>query len=185
MTSENESDSRLVVSNSLRPHGLYSPWNSLGQNTGVGRLSLLQGIFPTQGLNPGLLHCRQILYQLRHKGSPRILEKLAYSFSRRSSGLRNQTGVSCIAGGFFTNWATREALQQETTNVKGKNYTQQLKQTITRAHIWLGGYLFLPDTVENIIQEHQSENSDGFCLSSGENLALDFRLFCSKLKVYE
>ena len=43
--------------------------NSPGQNTGVGSLSLLQGIFPTQGLNPGLLHCRLILYQLSHKGS--------------------------------------------------------------------------------------------------------------------
>ena len=52
------------MSNSLQPHGLYSPWNSLGQNTGVGSLSLLQGIFPTQGSNPGLPHCRQILYQL-------------------------------------------------------------------------------------------------------------------------
>ena len=48
-------------------HGLYSPWNSPGQNTGVGSISLLQGFFPTQGLNPGLLHCRQILYQLSHK----------------------------------------------------------------------------------------------------------------------
>ena len=54
----------------LWPHGLHSPWNSLGQNTGVGSLSLLQGIFPTQGSNPGLLHCRRILYQLSHKGSP-------------------------------------------------------------------------------------------------------------------
>ena len=44
--------------------------NSLGQNTGVGSLSLLQGIFPIQGSNPGLLHCRQILYKLSHKGSP-------------------------------------------------------------------------------------------------------------------
>ena len=43
------------------------PWNSPGQNTEVGILSLLQGIFPTQGLNPGLLHCRQILYQLSHR----------------------------------------------------------------------------------------------------------------------
>ena len=50
------------------------PWGSLGQNTGVGSLSLLQGIFPTQGSNPSLLHCRQILYQLSHKGSPRILD---------------------------------------------------------------------------------------------------------------
>ena len=57
------------MSDSLRPHGLYSPWNSPDQNTGVGSLSLLQGIFPTQ----------------------------------------DQTRVSCIVGGFFTNWAIREA----------------------------------------------------------------------------
>ena len=54
----------------LWPHGLYSPWISPGQNTGVGSLSRLQIIFPTQGLNSGLPHCRQILYQLRHQGSP-------------------------------------------------------------------------------------------------------------------
>ena len=63
-------ESRSVVSNSLRPHGLYSSWNSLGQYTGVGSLSLLQGIFPTQGSNQ----------------------------------------VFCIAGRFFTSWATREPL---------------------------------------------------------------------------
>ena len=63
-----EHESRSVVSNSLRPHGLYSPWNSPGQNTGVGSPSRLQGIFPTQGSNPGLPHCRPILYQLSRKG---------------------------------------------------------------------------------------------------------------------
>ena len=61
------SESRSVVSDSLRPHGLYSPWNSPGQNTGTGSLSLLQGIFPTQESNPGLLHCRWILYQLSYR----------------------------------------------------------------------------------------------------------------------
>ena len=61
------SEGRLVVSDSLGPHGLYSLWNSPVQNTGVGSLSLLQGIFPTQGSNSGLLHCRRILYQLRHR----------------------------------------------------------------------------------------------------------------------
>ena len=96
-----------VVSDFLWPHGLYSPWNSLGQNTGMGSLSFLQGIFPTQRSNSGLLHCRQILYQLSHKGSPRILEWVAYPFSSRSSRPRNQTGVSCIAGRIFTNWAIR------------------------------------------------------------------------------
>ena len=59
-----------VVSDFLQPHGLYSPWNSPGQNTRVGSLSLLKGIFPAQGSNPGLSHCRWILYQLSHKGSP-------------------------------------------------------------------------------------------------------------------
>ena len=63
-----EHESRSVVSNSLQPHGLYSPWNSPGQNTGGGSLSLLQGIFPTQGSNPCPPHCRLILYQLSHKG---------------------------------------------------------------------------------------------------------------------
>ena len=63
------SESRSVVSDSLRPCGLYSPWNSPGQDTGMGSLSLLQGIFPTQGSNPGLPHCRRMLYQLSHKGS--------------------------------------------------------------------------------------------------------------------
>ena len=65
----NESKSCSVVSDSLRPHGLYSPWNSPGQNTGVGSLSFLQG----------------------------------------SSQPRNRTQVSCMAGGFFTSWATGEA----------------------------------------------------------------------------
>ena len=62
-----ESESCSVMSDSLQPHGLYSPWNSPGQNTGVGCLSLLQGIFPTQGLNPGLLNCRRILHQLSYQ----------------------------------------------------------------------------------------------------------------------
>ena len=61
----NWSESYSVMSNSLQPHGLYRPWNSPGQNTGVSNHSLLQGILPTQGSNP---HCRQILYQLSYKG---------------------------------------------------------------------------------------------------------------------
>ena len=60
--------------------------------------------------NSGLQHCRGILYQLSHKGSPRILEWVPYPFSSRSSWRRNWSGVSCTAGGFFTNWAIKEAL---------------------------------------------------------------------------
>ena len=72
-----KSESCSVVSDSLRPHGVQSPWNSPGQNTGVGSLSFLQGIFPTQGLNSGLSHCRQILYQLSHQGSPGVSPRVS------------------------------------------------------------------------------------------------------------
>ena len=58
-----------VMSDSLWSHGLYSPCNSPGQNTGVGSWSLFQGIFPTQGSNWGLLYCRRIPYQLKYPGS--------------------------------------------------------------------------------------------------------------------
>ena len=64
---QSQSESLSVASDSLQPRGLYSPWNSPGQNTRVVSLSLLQGIFPTQRSNPSLPHCRQILYQLSHK----------------------------------------------------------------------------------------------------------------------
>ena len=74
-----ESESHSVMSDSLGPHGLYSPWNSPGENTGMGSHSLLQRIFPTQGLNPGLPHCRWILYQLSHQGSPKCSKHLDYS----------------------------------------------------------------------------------------------------------
>ena len=70
---QSESENRSVITNSLRPVGLYSPWNSPDQNTWVGSCSLSLGIFPTQGWNPGLLHCRWILYQLSHQRSPSTL----------------------------------------------------------------------------------------------------------------
>ena len=83
-------ESEVKVPQSSPPVGdpvgnIYSPWNSAGQNTGVGSLSLLQGIFPVQGLNPGFLHCRPILYQLSHKRSPRILQWVACPFCSRST----------------------------------------------------------------------------------------------------
>ena len=67
------------------------------------------GIFPTLGSNPGLPHCRQILYQLNHQENPRILNWVAYPLCSGSSWPRNLTGVSCIAVGFFISWATMEA----------------------------------------------------------------------------
>ena len=129
------------VPNSLWPHGLQPirllcPWDFPGKDTGVGCHFLLQGLFPTQGSNPGLLHCRQILYRLSYKGSPwkwkwsRSVQwtvpyqaSLSMGFSRQgywsglpfsspgdlpSPGIEPQ--VSCTAGRFFTDCATREAL---------------------------------------------------------------------------
>ena len=91
------------------PPGSSVHGDSQGKNTGVGCHALLKGIFLTRGLNPGLLHCRQIVQCLSHQGNPWILEWVACPFSRGTSLPRNWTRVSCIAGGFFTNWATREA----------------------------------------------------------------------------
>ena len=79
--------------------------DSPGKNTGAGCHALLQRIFPTQGSNQHLLcllHCRWILYQLSHQGRPRVLERVAHPFSGGAPRPRNQTGISRIAGGFFT-----------------------------------------------------------------------------------
>ena len=87
-----------VMSDYVYPIGyrLICPWDSPGKNTRIGSLSLLQGIFPTQRSNSGLPHCRWILYQLSHKGSPRILEWVEYPFSRGSSQPKN-IGVGSLS----------------------------------------------------------------------------------------
>ena len=107
---ESESERHSVESDSLWPHGLYSPWNSPRILEWVAFPSS-RGIFSTQGSNPGLPHCRWILYQLSHKGSPRILEWIAYPFSSRSSQPRNQTRIFCIVGGLIylaiINWGLK------------------------------------------------------------------------------
>ena len=82
--------------------GSFVHEDSPGKNTGVGCHALLQGIFPMQGLNPGLPDCRWILQHLNHQGSPRILEWVAYPLSSISSLPRNQIRLSCIASGLFT-----------------------------------------------------------------------------------
>ena len=71
----------------------------------MGSFSLLQGLFPSQGSNPGFPHCGQILYQLEPPGKPKNTWMGTYPFSSRSSWPRNETGVSCIAGGFTANWS--------------------------------------------------------------------------------
>ena len=133
-----ESISHSVISDTLQPLGLEPsrllwPWHSPGKNIGVGCHALLQGIFLIQGLNPSLclLHCQvgalplapptkvaqscltlcdPMDYAAHGILQARILEWVAFPFSRGSSQPRNWTRVSCITGGFFTNWALREAL---------------------------------------------------------------------------
>ena len=80
-----ENESRTVMSDSLQPHGLYIPLNSLGQNTGVGGLSLLQWIFPTQGSNLCLPHCRQIFLSVESPGKPRNTRVGSLSLLQRIS----------------------------------------------------------------------------------------------------
>ena len=109
-----KSESRSVMSDTLWPHELYRPWNSPGQNAGVGSHSLLQEIFPTQGSNPGLLHCRQILFQLSHRGSPyklgslqqnTILSQFSHSFlivlEGESESADQGSHLESCRGGFF------------------------------------------------------------------------------------
>ena len=98
-----ESESRSVVSDSLWPYGLYGPWNSPGWNAGVDSHYLLQGIFPTQRSNPGLLHCKQVLYQLSHKGSPRLIYNSSiFSFSFKKEVTRSNKKLLKNIWGFFT-----------------------------------------------------------------------------------
>ena len=89
----------MKVAQSCQTHGLYSPWNSPSQDTGVDSFSFLQGTFPNQGSNPGIPHCRQIHYKLSHQGSPRILDP-------PDPGIK--PGSPALQVDFFTNWATRE-----------------------------------------------------------------------------
>ena len=86
--------SHSITSNFLWPHALWPvqflyPWNYPGKNTEVGSHSLLQGIFPTQGSNLGLLHCMQILHHLRHQGSPRTLLEILKKLPRWHRGRFN------------------------------------------------------------------------------------------------
>ena len=97
----------------LRPHGLYSPWNSPGQNSGVDSLSLLQGISPTQGLNPGLRmapHSSSLAWKIPWTEEPGGLQSMGLLRVGHNwaTSLSLFTFHSHIAGGFFTSWATRE-----------------------------------------------------------------------------
>ena len=150
------------------PPGSSVHEDSSGKDIGVG----IQGIFPTQGSNPGLPHCRRILYQQSHQGSPRILEWAAYPFSRGSSQLRNQTRVSCIAGGFFTNRATREAhkhvysfLNTSKENLSVKLWTILISFILFCVSRWMSACMLL-----------KRDNDNGF-LGTGNSQCFSLSIF--------
>ena len=104
-----ESESRSVVSNSLLLHGLSMEFSRPEYWSGQPFPS--PGDLPNPGTEPRSLAFQEDSLPGEPKGGPGILEWVAYPFSSRSSQPRNQTGVSCSAGRFFTNWAIREALR--------------------------------------------------------------------------
>ena len=124
---KSKSGSHTVVSASLWPRGLnparvLRPWDSPGKNTGVGCHSLLQGIFPTQGLNPGLPCCRQIFYCMRHQGSPGIRLKFNlhiqvgwFAFLKQ---LLSQQGLGSLGLSWFVSVALHlEAICSKQANI--------------------------------------------------------------------
>ena len=135
-----------VVSDSLQPYGLYParllcPWDFSRQEYWSGLLCPPPGDLPTQGLNPGLPHCRLILYHLSHQGSPKILKWAAYPFFRGSSQPRNRTRVSWIAGRFFTNWAMSEAQPTQHINKQRHYFSDKGPSSqsygFSSSHVWM------------------------------------------------
>ena len=131
------------------PPGSSVHGDSPNKNTRMGCHAFFLVIFPFQRSNPVFLHCGQILYHLNHQGSPRILEWVAYPFSREPSQTRNRTGVSCTTRGFLTSWATREV--QKATHLAQKpillvkqlrlgelkHFASKLMMEVGIAHIYL------------------------------------------------
>ena len=124
------------------PPGFSVHGNSPGKDIGVGCHAFFQEIFPTQEYNPGLLHCKWVLYRLSHQGNPRRLDWIPDPFSGVSSQHRNQTRVSCIAGRFSTRWATGEALKL--VYVQLNHFTVLLKLTQNKLQFWkeISKYLY-------------------------------------------
>ena len=110
---------------------LYSSWNSPGHNTGEGSLSLIQGIFPTQGLNPRLLHCRQILYQLSYEGSPTplLIYWLNQSQTHSNSSRRNMALIIHISFGV---WSVQDCSQV----LKPSNLSFRQLSPIPPSNLW-------------------------------------------------
>ena len=142
---ESESESRSVVSDSVWPHGLYGPWNSPGQNTGAGSLSFLQGIFPTQGSNSGLLHCRWILCQLSHQGNPQ-------------GSISSVQSLSCVRL-FATLWITAHQTSLSITNSWSSLKLMSIKSVMPSSHLILCHPLLLLPPVPPSIRVFSIESA--------------------------
>ena len=135
---ESESEIRSVVSDSLWPCGLYSPWNSSGQNTGVDSLLFLQGNSPNPGIKPRSPTLQADSLPAESQGKSKNTGVGNYPFSSGSSRPRNWTGVSCIAGELFTNWAMREAL-------KLYNFSEYISYWISKTCVYEGAIFLVQD----------------------------------------
>ena len=144
-------ESRSVLSDYLGPHGPYSPWNSPGQNTGVDSLSLLQGIFSTQGSNP-VLHCRQILYQLSQKGSPFMLlqfwdsmDLLLYKAGKQHAQITDRAAMcSCIGCTLYNSGWYHNAEIRLWIRALGNARLAQLNETSLFSWLFLGLNTLIP-----------------------------------------
>ena len=130
-------------------------------------IPILQGIFPTQGWNPGLPYCRRILYHLSHQGSLRMLERVAYPFFRGSSWPRNWTRVFYTAGGFFTNWATilycyfyywQDICDPNTTNLKKEIVCNTNRMQLNTLYFWSMIFLYLFLRKISILKSYRVED---------------------------
>ena len=170
------------MSDSLRPHGLHSPWNSPGQNTGVGSLSLLQGIFPTQGSNPGLPHCGRILYQLSHKGnssSPHSVLQFRSAQSLRRVRL------------FATPWTAANQASLSITSSRSLLKLMSIESVMPSNHLFLCRPLLLPPSIFPSIRIFSNESvlcigwpkslQSYFCEISAEPATSELRMRMSEV----
>jgi len=170
------------MSDSLRRHGLHSPWNSPGQNTGVGSLSLLQGIFPTQGSNPGLPHCRRILYQLSHKGNS--------SSPHSVLQFRSAQSLSRVRL-FATPWTAANQASLSITNSRSLLKLMSIESVMPSNHLLLCRPLLLPPSIFPSIRIFSNESvlcigwpkslQSYFCEISAEPATSELRMRMSEV----
>ena len=148
------------MSDSLRPHGLHSLWNSSSQNTRVGSCSLLQGTFLTQGWNPVFPHCKWVLYHLSHQGHPRILEWVAHTSCEMPSWMNHKL-ESRLPGEIINNLRcaddttlmaeSEEELNSLLMKVKEESEKVGLKLSIQKTKIMASFITFLPTSKRLLI----------------------------------